>query len=51
VHSQFESTVRPMYHASVAPSKAHADLVISGEEDPALAVSAAKNRIMTLLLS
>ena len=51
VHSQFESTVRPMYHAFLAPSKAHADLVISGEEDPALAVSAAKNRIMALLLS
>lgn len=51
VHSQFESTVRPMYHAFLAPSMAHADLVISGEEDPALAVSAAKDRIMPLLLA
>ena len=51
VHTQFESTVRPMYHAFLAPSITHADLVISGEEDPELAVSAAKARIMPLLIA
>ena len=51
VHSQFETTVRPMYHAFLAPCIAHADLVISGEEDPEVAVSAARDRIMPLLIA
>ena len=51
VHTQFESTVRPMYHAFLAPSITHADLIISGEKDPELAVSAAKARIMPLLIA
>ena len=34
VRQQFESTVLPMFHEHIAPTRDHADLVLSGQDSP-----------------
>lgn len=49
VEQQFETTVRPMYHAFLAPSAQHADLLIDGEADPEAAIAATLEKLLPLL--
>lgn len=48
---QYTETVRPMYLRFVEPSKRHADVLISGEEDNSESVDILTTRICTLLSS
>ena len=49
VQQQFESTVRPMYHAFLAPCARHAGTVISGDATPQQALEVALAQILPLL--
>jgi len=47
--TQYRATVRPMYHEFIAPSKAHADLVITRGGKNRIAIDVLKQKIAALL--
>jgi uridine kinase len=49
VREQFESTVRPMYHAFLEPSSHYADIALSGEVPPQTSVDTALAAISSLV--
>ncbi len=49
VVEQFESSVRPMYHAFLAPSARYADLTVSGETATDVALRSIIERVLPLL--
>lgn len=49
VREQFESTVRPMYHAFLEPSSGFADIQLSGEVSPQTSVDTALAAISSLV--
>ena len=46
VTDQFEKTVRPMFHQFIEPSKAHAHLTISGEEESENVVNQVRDELL-----
>ena len=46
VTAQFEETVRPMFHQFIEPTKAHAHLTISGEQESSAAVTRVQDELL-----
>lgn len=46
VIAQFEETVRPMFHQFIEPTRAHAHLTISGEQESSDAVGQVKDELL-----
>lgn len=46
VTAQFEETVRPMFHQFIEPTRAHAHLTISGEQEASDAVDRVKDELL-----